>query len=233
MIEAFDHHVKPWGGIHTEPHPEVLLETNNYHGFGVLYPDNRTAQLPGHEWDTALQSYIDGTRHNPPWGWGEQALHFPDQLALGKRVWHNLTILLAPDRTEESLLDALRTGRGYAVHGPKVGNRLRLEMFEAFSGAERAGMGEWLRTGSLPRIKVTVDYTGDDPQEVTAQLISNGRIVKSMTSMPPFELEWVPTEEDLEARSFVRLQVEGRGHMLYSNPIFIEYTPVREGSGTQ
>ncbi len=229
MVEAFDHHVKSWGGIHTEPHPEVLLETSNYHGFGVLYPDNRTVQLPGHEWDIALRSYLDGTRHNPPWGWGEQALHYPKQvIEEGKQIWHNLTILLAPDRTKESLLDAFHKGRGYAVHGQDLGRRLRLEMFEAFSGAKRAGMGEWLRTDSQPGIKVVVGFTGSDPQEVTAQLISNGRIVKSITSLPPFELEWVPEEEELETRSFVRLQVEGRGHMLYSNPIFIEYTPPRD-----
>ncbi len=226
MVETIDHQVYPWGGIHTEPHPEVLIETSNYHGFGVLYPDNRTAQLPGHEWDIALQSYLDGTRRNPPWGWGEQALHYPKQVIEdGKQVWHNMTVLLAPDRSRESLLEAFRRGRGYAVHGQKVGNRLRLDLFVAISGAESAGMGEWLNADSRPTIKAIVGFTGSDPQEVTAQLISNGRVVKSMISVPPFELEWVPAEEEMESRSFVRLQVEGRGHMLYSNPIFFEYTP--------
>lgn len=223
LVETVDDHHYSWGRIHTDPHPEVLTQTHSYHGFGVMYPDNLTAQEPGHEWDTALSAYLNGTSINPPWGWGELALH---QEQLGeKKLWHNMTVLFAPDPSREELLHALREGRGYAVHSDFEGGRLRLNRFDAISHEGVAGMGQWLSTTERPSVNALIGFTGEDPPPVTIRLISGGEVVATTQGTPPLALEWTPPSLQPGTRTYCRLLVEGRGHKLFSNPIFIEYPP--------
>lgn len=234
MVETVDDHQMWWGGIHTDPHPEVLLQTNNYHGFGVIYADNITAQEPGHEWDQALLDYLDGLRRNPPWGWGEQALHYPEQLP-DKTVGGIQTVLFAPDPSEEALMSALRRGRGYSVRTSATDGRLRLDRFEASSGQSRSGMGQWLLSSGQLAIHAAWSYTGNQPPEVTARLIRNGEVIASECEIPPTELVWEepegsPPPPSPRPRAFYRLELEGQGHRLLSNPIFVAYTAAGRGS---
>ncbi|NJN70157.1 MAG: hypothetical protein HC801_07690 [Nitrospira sp.] len=71
MTEARDfsqHSFGPLGTvtIKTEPHPEALVLTRDYTGFGGLYQDVRRVVAPGSVWDQLLQSKMTtGKRHSP------------------------------------------------------------------------------------------------------------------------------------------------------------------------
>jgi len=222
QVESLDDDQYLWGRVHTDPHPQVLIQTQDYHGFGSIYPSTSTVHDVGHEWDQTLKAYLDGFRHNPPWGWGELALHYPEQLDT-KTIWQNQTVLFAPDRSSGELLHALRKGRGYAVRATHADGRLQLDRFEAVAEGHRAYMGEWLRTSGTPQLRVVWSFTGSEPPEVTAQLIRNGEVVASKQGTPPMSLEWTPPAMEPGSRFYYRLALEGRNHRLLSNPIFVEH----------
>ena len=54
--------------VKTPPHPEALLMTKDYTGFGSIYGTWITSTEPGMEWDRALLEYCRGERSIPAWG---------------------------------------------------------------------------------------------------------------------------------------------------------------------
>jgi hypothetical protein len=117
MTEARDFHeyvAGPLGTvtIKTEPHPESMLMTTGYTGFGGLYQDGRTIVKPGELWDRLLQLPI--SEHRPiPVLIGELAFHGLNDA--GKDLNRLLTVLSVKERTVAGVLEALRSGHAYAV----------------------------------------------------------------------------------------------------------------------
>ena len=220
QVESKDDKQYSWGRVHTEPHVEVLLQTRDYEGFGAVYPDRLRAYRPGRAWDAALQSYLHGARRNPPFGWGELALHYPGQLDV-KSMDQILTVLRAPDRTPQALLEALRNGRGYGVLAAHSDGRLRLDRWEADSGGARALSGEWLVPGRTVTIRAEWSYTGSDSPDISARLIRNGEVVSEQKGVPPAVLVFESEVSGLSPSAYYRLELSGRNKLLLSNPIFI------------
>lgn len=152
------------------------------------------------------------------------ALHYPEQLD-DKELWHALTVLLAPQPSRDDLLEAMRKGRGYAVQSNRGDGRLRLDRFEVISGDGIARMGQWLSTADVPVINALIGFTGREPPQITIRLISDGEVVASSQGVPPLSLVWSPPVAPPGNKTYCRLLVEGRGHMLFSNPVFIEFPP--------
>jgi hypothetical protein len=49
LVAEVDEQYYRWGRVHTPAHTEVLLQVNNYHGFGVLYPAQPALHEPGND----------------------------------------------------------------------------------------------------------------------------------------------------------------------------------------
>jgi len=236
QIEAVDDHPYSWGLIHTDPHPQVLVETTGYDAFGSLYPATSTAREPGREWDRALADYLAGHRDDPVWGWGELALHYPEQIEVknAKRVDGVLSVVLAPDRTPGALLEALRTGRGYALLAALPGGHLRLETFEATAGEKRAGSGGTLSTSGAVAVRAGVSFTGSEPPLLRVRLIRSGEVVIDRELVPPVSLEFTDFgPEESETAAWYRLLVHSQAHHVISNPIFVRYGTAMNAKGTQ
>jgi len=234
QVEAIDDHPYAWGLIHTEPHPQVLVETTGYAAFGSLYPATSTAQEPGREWDQALGQYLAGERTDPVWGWAEAALHYPAQLEIAnpKRVDGVVSVILAPDRSPQAVLEGLRTGRGYALLAARPGGHLRLESFAITAGDRQAGMGETLTVSGPARVRIAVGFTGSEPPPVEVRLIRSGEVIFERELDPPFSFEYTDLgPREGEAAAWYRLMIFSQAHRVISNPIFMRYEPVPGGEG--
>lgn len=221
QIEAVDdNHEWWWGGVHTDAHPDMLVRTRRYGGFGAIYPATTRAETAGQQWDRVLGEYVRGERETPAWGWGELALHYPDQLAT-KTVWEVQTVLIAAEPSEDALLEALRSGRGYAVRSTHSDGRLRLDRFEVVSAGGRAGSGEWLPASGPIRIRAECSFTGTQAPPVTMRLVRNGRVVVTRPGAPPLSLDWEEPAGQSSADAFYRLEIRGRNQVLLSNPVFV------------
>ncbi|MDO9543393.1 MAG: hypothetical protein Q7J98_13885, partial [Kiritimatiellia bacterium] len=114
--EAPDHQEFKYCGVpftvDTRPFPEVLLKTRGYTGFaGVNEGENKFVD-PGSIWDMVLKQYLDGKRGEPPWCFGEMLYHYEGQA--GKKLSNIETIIWAPEKKADILLDAIRKGYFYS-----------------------------------------------------------------------------------------------------------------------
>src|SRR5262249_24954401 len=125
----------------TEPYPDDLLKTFGYTAFGALYEDTTRVERPGDSWDRLLMEYAAGQRTRVPWALAESAFH--DNSA-GKRVGPIQTVFLVRERTEAAVLDALRTGRMYALQRTREAGFVLAE-FAAAAGEATAVSGQTLR----------------------------------------------------------------------------------------
>ncbi len=234
QIEATDDHSYPWGRIHTEPHPQVMLESTRYTAFGAIYPATSTVEKPGGVWDRVLLEYLAGERSDPVWGWGELALHYPEQLegSNAKRVDGVLSVVLAPDRSQEALLDALREGRGYALLAARPGGHLRLDRFEVTAGGRPGGMGSTVTAEGPLRVDAGVSFTGPEPPAVRVRLVRSGEVVLDRAGVPPLNLVFTESGPvGNEEAAFFRILVDAGVHRLVSNPVFVRYPGTGEGGG--
>jgi hypothetical protein len=226
QVETVDDHHYRWGLIHTDPHPQVLTESRGYDAFGVIYPSTSTVEEPGGAWDTILGDYLAGRRPAPIWGWGELALHYPEQTRgrNAKRVDEVLSVLRAPECTEAALLEALRHGRGYAVRAASPEGHLQLTGFTLATGTERAGSGETLTAAVEVRVGVELAFSGSDAPAVRARLVRSGEVVLEHHGGLPCTLTFTdPGPSSRETGAWYRLLVDNRYHRLVSNPIFLRY----------
>jgi hypothetical protein len=220
QVESTDDHPFSWGKVHTDPHPQVLHETVGYDGFGAIYPEQHRAQEPGREWDQALLAYLSGQRSRAPFGWGELALHYPEQID-DKAIDEVVTILRAPDRSAESLLGALADGHGYAVRSAHADGRLRLDRWDITSGGTSARSGEWIEAEGVITVRVDWSYTGTDLPEIRLRLVRNGEVVAERGGRPPGSLALQASAPRPGESVYYRLELSGRDKLLLSNPIFV------------
>ncbi|MFQ5658737.1 MAG: hypothetical protein ACE5G5_14435, partial [Candidatus Methylomirabilales bacterium] len=204
--------------IQTTPHPEVLLESHGYTGFGALYPDNVTFTDPGGEWDQLLLEYTQGQRQHPAWGIGELGYHGPP-----KRLGEALTVFLVSQRSREAILEALKLGRFYGVK-PKPDYRLVLEDFSIgqYGGKELIPMGGELAAEGKGPLSIRLRIGTSDRREVpfALRLIRSGRLLRVIEGRTPFSdtLGVAPPHRGM--REFFRIELV-KPHRLLSNPIFV------------
>ncbi|MEE9521298.1 MAG: hypothetical protein V3W05_00645 [candidate division NC10 bacterium] len=204
--------------IRTDPHPEVLLQSHGYTGFGAVYQDNVTFTEPGGEWDQLLLEYMEGRRTRPAWAIGELGYHGPS-----KRLGDILTVFLVPQRSRGEILQALKLGRFYSVQRlPDY--RLVLEDFSI----GQKGRQEWIPMGGELEadgggpLWIRLRISASDGREVpfALRLIHSGRLLHTIQGRTPFAETLKVSPPDRGMGEFFRVDVV-KPHRLLSNPIFI------------
>lgn len=227
MTEARDFHEYAaglLGGVivKTDAHPEALLQTTGYTGFGGLYQDGRTIIKPGELWDRLLQLPAH-EQHQIPVLIGELAFHGLSDA--GKDLDRLVTGLWVKERTVGGVLEALRSGHAYAVGDGDHHVQLRLDEFQIVcqGGTKSASPGDSLDTGGardlMVRISVTARDRGRHPVKV--RVIRSGQVLAQLAGETPFRIDWPDTTVPTEARMIYRVEVTGSGELL-SNPIYVE-----------
>jgi hypothetical protein len=226
LSEARDFHeidAGPLGTVivKTEPHPEAMLMTTGYTGFGGLYQDGRTTIKPGELWDRLLQ--LPRAEQGPtPVLIGELAFHGLSDT--GKDLQRLVMVLWVKERTKAGVLEALRSGHSYAVGEGDHHVQLRLDEFRVAcqGGTKSASIGDRLDPGTardlMVRLSVTAADRGRHPVKV--RVIRSGQVVAQLAGETPFRADWpdatVPTAEPMT----YRVEVTGSGELL-SNPILV------------
>jgi hypothetical protein len=218
--------------IRTDSHPDALVATDGYAGFGGLYQEARQATLPGGTWDQLIDQFVTGARAHRPSMVGEIAFHGPDHA--GKELDQVLTVLWVKERTEAGVLEAVRNARGYAVERYRPDFRLVLESIslQSVSGSRQSMMGDTLLIGDGQGIKVEAKISTTDrrPHALTARLIRSGQVIDRLDGTTPLDYEFVDRAVPSGPRSAYRLEVTGgqTGELL-TNPIYVEVTaPVQQ-----
>jgi hypothetical protein len=211
--------------IQTDSHPDALVATDGYVGFGGLYQEARQSTLPGGTWDQLIDQFVTGTRVLRPSMIGEIAFHGPDHA--GKELDQVLTVLWVKERTEAGVLEAVRSARGYAVERYQPDFRLFLEAMtlQSVSGSPRSMMGDTLLIGEGQGVQVEAKISATDrrPHAFTARLIRSGQVIDRLDGTTPLDYEFVDRAVPSGPRSAYRLEVMGgqTGELL-TNPIYVE-----------
>ena len=204
--------------VKTDPYPEDLLKTKGYTGFGALYEDVITVTKPGNIWDRMLMEYCEGKREEPVWGIGEAGYHYEGHA--GKKLCNILTVLLVPYKDEGQILEALRSGRMYAVRGTED-IRLVLEEFTVMGpDGEKAFMGGKLVTKGPPRVHVKVVERGGREIPIYLKLIRSGDVIRTFEGKVPLEVVYEDISCPKQGIVFYRIEVSGSSSQIVSNPIF-------------
>ena len=226
LPEARDHQVVSVAGmqatINTDPYPSDLLRTDRFAAFGGIYEDTTQFTEPGGRWDRLLADYLAGRRAAPAWAIGEAAYHAEGQA--GKRFGTVQTVLLVDRKDPRALMEALRTGRFYALQRtPEAA--LVLNQFQALGPQHppaEAGDRIALRAGDRPEIRAAIHASDGRPIAIEARLIRNGIVVQTIRGETPFALDWKEPALPADFSLFYRLDAHGSsGHRILSNPIFV------------
>jgi hypothetical protein len=231
MAEARDHDTHSFGPlgrvtVTTEPHPEALILTGHHTGFGGLYQEAHRAIQPGQVWDQAIDLFLRGERPQSPVMLGEIAFHALDHA--GKDLDQVLSIVSVRSRRPEDLLEAIRTGRLYAVERRKKEFALRLETFriECDAGRRGASIGEILDPEGHRDmvIRGSISTTDRQAHQITATVIRSGEALARLSGTTPLTID-LPDKTAPAGRWLAyRLLVEGEGELV-SNPVFVGPMP--------
>ena len=114
--------------VKTPHHPEALLMTNGYTGFGSLYGTWIKTTEPGKEWDRVLLEYCRGRRDVPAWGISTADYHKEGEN--GGRLGDFPTVFLVKEKTKDEVLSSLKQGRMYACRaGGEDFSMIRIRRF--------------------------------------------------------------------------------------------------------
>jgi len=183
--------VRPYGPIHlsTPPYPEVLGQATGYTGFAAIYGDRITVTDPGHEWDRILLAYCQGRRANPVWGIATADYHSEEEP--GEKLGNFPTVFLVTEKSKTAVLDAMRSGRMYAVRGP-FPQRLILEDFSICSNSckDNAVSGQEITLQQPARIRVALALKIPKSMKVSIRLIQAGKLLKTLETVLPARVEF-------------------------------------------
>ena len=209
--------------LETLPYPDDLLKTRNYTGFQAV-GDNPIRQTdPGQQWDQVLMEYLNGKREHPVWGFGGNDYFCEEQK--GDRLGSVRTIFLVRERNNDTVLDAMKNGRMYAVRQADA-NRLSLDEFvvEDQKAGNQVTMGQELVATDFPAIKLKLRSVQGGNKTAQIQIIRNGSLVKAETVSLPYKLTWRDVGVDRKSPAYYRVkaQVSPEDHLV-SNPIFVKF----------
>jgi hypothetical protein len=229
MTEARDfsrHSFGPLGTvtIQTEPHPEALILTQGYTGFGGLYQDTRRVVAPGGVWDQLLGMNMATGRTEFPIMIGEVAFHGTTDA--GKDLDRVYTVIKPAERTVAGIVAALRNGRAYAVARGEQNVLLRLDEFQVSSGGKSAEIGEILdgSTSDGILIRVGISTIDERPSAATLRVIRSGAVIRQVEGQTPIQLELVDREARYGPGLNYRVEVVGKSGELLTNPIYVAPT---------
>lgn len=232
MTEARDAHTYSFGRlgnvmVKTDPHPEALMLTTGYAGFGGVYQETRQVTAPGNVWDQLLHLFVTGQRTNVPVAVGEIAFHGPDYV--GKELDHVVTVLWTKERTVAGILEALRQGRTYAVAPAKREVRLVLDEFSVScqSGSRRATTGDTLDPEGARDLVVHVALAASDGgrHPVTVRIVRSGQVIARVIGETPLNHEFSDASAPAGEWMSYRVDVSGESGELLSNPVFVGPIP--------
>jgi hypothetical protein len=207
--------------IKTEPHPEALLQTTGYTGFGGLYQDGRVSVKPGELWDRLLQLPLSEQRPAPVLI-GELAFHGLKDA--GKDLHRLVMALRVKERTVTGVLEALQSGHSYAVGDGDHHVQLRLDEFQVvcLDGTKAASPGDYLDPHGARDLMVQLSVTAADhgSHPLKVRVIRSGQVVEQSAGQTPFRLNWADTTAPTGERMTYRVEITGSGELL-SNPIFV------------
>ncbi len=208
--------------VKTDPHPEALVQTTGFSGFGGVYQDTRHIHDPGGIWDLTLGQYLAGHRHMVPYLFGEIAFHVPGQA--GIELNQVLNVLWVKERSMEGMMEAMQQGRFYAVGQYKPGIHLRLDEFHVQCPIPscQAGMGETLQLSSAQDLSVVIKVSATDQQAypVSLKLVQSGTVLSKVTGHTPLQHVFQSKYEKSWRPFYYRVEINGPGEIL-SNPIFV------------
>lgn len=234
MTEARDfsqHSFGPLGTVtvKTEPHPESLILTHGYTGFGGLYQDTRRVTAPGGIWDQALQASV-ADRTSAPTLIGEVAFHGLQDAA--KDLDRVYTVLQAKERTPAGVLEALRSGHAYAVARGDDHILLQLDEFRVTDQRARsAGIGDRLASseGRAITIRVGISAVDHKPHPARLRVIRSGQVIGQIEGQTPLLYEVADREAPSGQWQTYRVEVVGKSGELLTNPIYV--APVSPHAG--
>ena len=210
--------------LKTLPYPEDLLKTKNYTGFQVI-GDHQIQQIEaGQQWDQVLMEYLRGQRQQPVWGYGGNNHLCENQN--DNKLGSVRTVFLVREKKRRSLLEAMRTGRMYAVR-QNAGNRLSLDEFfiEDQKTGRQATLGQELTLTDFPTLKIKLRSIKGENNTAQIQIIRNAILVKQETMSLPYKLTWRDLSNKQGERAYYRIKVSINSiEHLVSNPIFVKFS---------
>ncbi len=209
--------------LETLPYPDDLLKTQNYTGFQAVGDQPIVQTNPGQQWDQVLMEYLDGNRERPVWGFGSNDYLCENQN--GDSLGSVRTVFLVRESSNDSVLDAMRKGRMYAVRQTDT-NRLSLDEFvvQDQKAGNQVTMGEELVATDFPTVNMKLRSVQGGTKTAQIQIIRNGALVKEETVSLPYDLTWRDVGIDRVKPVYYRVKaiVSPTDHLV-SNPIFVKF----------
>jgi hypothetical protein len=209
--------------IETREHASDLLQTQDYTGFAVFYEGYNKVGLPGGIWDETLTQYCRGLRQKPVWAIA--GLAFDAGGDLPDRIKKIKTVLLVSKLNKDEVLNSMARGRMYAVEGD-ASPHFVLETFVVKNGPSDIAktMGEEIEidTAQCPRIEISGGFLDGQHTTVNIQLIKNGKLLNMFEVISPFHVVFEDTDRAPLGRSYYRVDAQGKGIHLITNPIFVK-----------
>ena len=206
--------------VKTPPHPEALLMTKDYTGFGAIYGTWITTTEPGMEWDRALLEYCCGMRNAPAWGIASADYH--EEGRGGQKLGDFPTVFLVKEKTREEVLLALKQGRMYACRTGNNFQRFVLKDFSVFDSNtnSHANMGDTIELKNKPEIRIRVSSTDQGAHNVDVRVIRSGKLIKTLSKTTPFVVDLKDDFFNPGELIYYRIDIPGK---LVSNPIFVKF----------
>jgi hypothetical protein len=207
--------------VKTPPHPEALLMTNGYTGFGSLYGTWIKTTEPGKEWDRVLLEYCRGKRDVPAWGISTADYHKEGEN--GGRLGDFPTVFLVKEKTKDEVLSSLKQGRMYACR--TEGEDFRMFVLEDFSVSDslstsRAIMGETIKLKNSPEVNIKISSSDKGNYTIKVRLIRSGELINTFSGTTPFVVNFEDDYVEPGKQIYYRIDIPGK---LVSNPIFVKF----------
>ena len=214
--------------LETMPYPEDLVLSKNATGFESISFDASAQINSGMEWDHILREYTIDKREKPLWGLGGNPITCDGEN--GQTLGQTRTIILARERSQQAILDAMKAGRMYAVRQVDE-NRLSLDDFKLLdrNTGRIATLGEELALEDYPELRGSIRSLKGGEKSAIVTIIRNGTIIKEETVPLPYQFSWQDKEVEKRGRSYYRVNVSvGDTEYLGSNPIFVRFGTLEE-----
>jgi hypothetical protein len=233
--------------VNTSPYYESILNTIDYTGFAVLPEGYQKVGRIGGLWDEVLKAYCAGKRKSPVWAIGELDDYGNKPIDIVQ------TIFLLNDKSYNEIINALKSGKMYAVSKAK-GDQTPLLSLERFTVHDKSNPKEMAYSGDEiackgnPFIKIRLSHKpvsiparppmdiggrSGGSAKITLKLIREGKLIKEYNESLPCEITFEDNHFSLGTKTYYRVDVtdEFNGKIV-SNPIFVSPSrdPVRDKS---
>jgi hypothetical protein len=152
---------------------------------------------------------------------GEVAFHgLQDR---GKDLDRVYTVLLATERSQRGVLEALRTGHAYAVARGDANILLQLDEFSVTDARRSAGIGDRLPSeeGRPVTVRVALSAADRNAHQVRLRVIRAGEVIGHIEGRTPLRYEVTDRQAPVDRWVPYRVEVIGRSGELLTNPVYV------------